>query len=521
RFSFLDAPAGNEILTIQGNGDMRLANDRSIFGLDQLVGFNDLRLYGDATGGPDVYIAANGNVGIGTSSPSVRLSLGGDNANTKLAIWDGGASGSMGFGVGPSQFRIHLPSPSNRFSFLDAPAGNEILTIQGSGNVGIGTTSPSTKLHIVNGNLRVDNGEFQSWGHIVLHPDVDNNGDDVVRFVDSTGNETMRIDSNGNVGIGVASPVGKLHVAHNQPDVALLQGSSTIGTWLRLANSSPGGRIWSLISSGSENSEGTGRLLFVQEGVGARMVIDQDGRVGIGASPDARLEVVDNSLGMRIFATDNTTEYTSALEAYSYAARTYTIYAYSGATVGTPVAVYAHNSSVTGTAVFADGNLVTVGAKAFRIDHPLYPATHYLNHFCTEGPDPYNAYSGIVVLDSNGEAWVQLPDYFEAANRDPRYTLTPIGAPMPNLHVAVEVQNNRFKIAGGAPGKKVSWRIEAIRDDPIIRWCGYQTEQEKPSHEIGKYLRPEAYGLPPEMGISPLPPQPSHSRNPSRLEGAR
>jgi hypothetical protein len=82
---------------------------------------------------------------------------------------------------------------------------------------------------------------------------------------------------------------------------------------------------------------------------------------------------------------------------------------------------------------------------------------------------------------------------------------------MPNLHVAVEVQNNRFKIAGGAPGKKVSWRIEAIRNDPIIRWSGYQTEQEKPAHQQGKYLRPEAYGLPREMGITPVPPQPLQS----------
>ncbi|MFX4601129.1 hypothetical protein ABTB19_20900, partial [Acinetobacter baumannii] len=68
------------------NGNIRLADDRSIFGLDSLVGYNDLKLYGDATGGPDLYIAANGNVGIGTSNPSVRLSLGNDNANTKLAL---------------------------------------------------------------------------------------------------------------------------------------------------------------------------------------------------------------------------------------------------------------------------------------------------------------------------------------------------------------------------------------------------------------------------------------------------
>jgi hypothetical protein len=406
----------------------------------------------------------SGNVGIGTNNPSVRLSLGSDNANTKLAVWDGGASGVMGFGVGPSQFRIHLPNASNRFSFLDAPNGAEIMTILGNGNVGIGTSNP----------------------------------------------------------------VGKLHVAGTQEAVAWLQGASTTGTWMRLVNTTSGGRIWSLISTGSANSEGAGRLLFHEAETGVRMLIDPTGVFTIGrTNGGAGLSSIGIDtqtlaiyaeaprLGMRILATDAIVGTTSAIEAYSYAANTSTIYAYSGSSAGNPVSVYAHNSAPTGAAIFTVGNLVVGGAKAFRIDHPLHPATHYLNHFCTEGPDPYNAYSGIVTLDRNGEAWVQLPDYFEVANRDPRYTLTPVGAPMPNLHVAVEVQNNRFKIAGGAPGKKVSWRIEAIRNDPLILWSGYQTEQEKPAHQQGKYLRPEAYGLPPEMGITPLPPQPLPTRKDS------
>lgn len=482
RFSFLNAPNGSEVMTILGTGNVgigtsspaerlhvvgniRLADDSSIFGLDRLVGFNDLRFYGDATGGPDLYITPDGSIGIGTTSPFARLSLGGGEANTKLAIWQGGtASDVMGLGVGPAQFRLHLPNATNRFSFLNAPNGTEIVTIQGNGRVGIGTTSPAERLHVV-GNLRV---------------------------------------------------------THNQETLTLLESSATTGAWLRLVNTSEGGRTWSLISTGSANSEGAGRLLFHDDAAGTRMTIDQNGGVGIGTPyPNARLAVVDGSLGMRVFATEATTGYTSAIEAYSYAAGTYTIYGYSGSTVGTPVTVYAHNSSPTGAAVLTVGNLVVGGAKAFRIDHPLHPATHYLDHFCTEGPDPYNAYSGIVTLDSNGEAWVQLPDYFEAANRDPRYTLTPVGAPMPNLHVAVEVQNNRFKIAGGAPNKKVSWRVEAIRDDPIIRWHGYQVEQEKPPHEMGKYLRPEAYGLPREMGISPLPPEPMPRRNLTDSENKR
>jgi hypothetical protein len=143
----------------------------------------------------------------------------------------------------------------------------------------------------------------------------------------------------------------------------------------------------------------------------------------------------------------------------------------------------------------------TAGNKRFLIDHPLDPENYYLVHHCPESAEPHVYYSGTVVLDAAGEAWVQLPHYFEAIARDPRYTLTPVGAPMPNLHVAVEIQGNRFKIAGGVPGKRVSWRVEAIRNDPYMRYHGYQDEVPKPEEERGTYLHPELYGQPMERSV--------------------
>jgi hypothetical protein len=159
------------------------------------------------------------------------------------------------------------------------------------------------------------------------------------------------------------------------------------------------------------------------------------------------------------------------------------------------------NSSANGWGVYAGGRLGASGTKSFQIDHPLRPETHFLNHFCIEAPEPYNLYRGTVTLDAQGEAWVQLPDYFEAINRDASYHLTPIGAAMPNLHVAVEIQGNRFKIAGGAPFKKVSWEVKAVRNDPWVQQYGYQTEQEKPKEYQGLYLHPELYGQPKERGV--------------------
>lgn len=172
-------------------------------------------------------------------------------------------------------------------------------------------------------------------------------------------------------------------------------------------------------------------------------------------------------------------------------------YAESGITYG----VYGQSDCPNGYGVYSRGRFAATGTKSFQIDHPLNPENAVLNHYSAEGPEPYNIYRGTVVLDARGEAWVQLPDYFEAINRDPTITLTPVGAPMPNLHVAVEVQDNRFKIAGGVPGKKVFWRVEAVRNDRWVQEYGYQTEQPKPIEQRGKYLHPELYGQPKELGI--------------------
>jgi hypothetical protein len=182
---------------------------------------------------------------------------------------------------------------------------------------------------------------------------------------------------------------------------------------------------------------------------------------------------------------------------------------WAAATTGANYGVYGVSSSPEGFGVYAQGDMGASGLKSFRIDHPLRPETHYLLHYCTEAPEPLNAYSGVTTLDARGEAWVELPDYFEAINRDPRYTLTPIGAPMPNLHVAVEIQGNRFKIAGGAPGKRVSWRVEAVRNDPYVQQRGFQAEREKPREHQGKYLHPELYGQPKERAIHPETPIPT------------
>jgi hypothetical protein len=141
------------------------------------------------------------------------------------------------------------------------------------------------------------------------------------------------------------------------------------------------------------------------------------------------------------------------------------------------------------------------GTKSFRIDHPLDPANKYLYHAALESSEVLNLYSGNAVLDGNGEATVKLPDWFEALNGDFRYQLTAVGAAGPNLHIAQEIQNRSFKIAGGQANMKVSWQIIAVRQDAWERAHPMVVEAQKPPIERGYYINPELFGAPPEKNM--------------------
>jgi hypothetical protein len=171
-----------------------------------------------------------------------------------------------------------------------------------------------------------------------------------------------------------------------------------------------------------------------------------------------------------------------------------------------PYGVWGKTSAPTGFAGYFSGNVHVNGelskaSGAFKIDHPLDPENKYLCHSFVESPDMLNIYNGNTVLDGDGEAWIELPSWFTALNRDFRYQLTAMGAPGPNLYIAEEVRNNRFKIAGGQPTMKVSWQVTGIRNDPWANAHRIQVEVDKPEPERGYYLAPELYGQPAAKGI--------------------
>ena len=154
---------------------------------------------------------------------------------------------------------------------------------------------------------------------------------------------------------------------------------------------------------------------------------------------------------------------------YNYGVRGY---AYGG---GTNYGVYGTaGGGGTNYAGYFSGNVIvsgtlSKGAGSFKIDHPLQPETKYLYHSFVESPDMMNVYNGNVVLDASGAGWVEMAGWFEAVNADFRYQLTAIGAPGPNLYFA---EKNRIPV-----------------------------EEDKPAREVGKYLHPDAYGMPATMSV--------------------
>ncbi|MGV8039986.1 MAG: hypothetical protein AB2L07_07900 [Thermoanaerobaculaceae bacterium] len=149
--------------------------------------------------------------------------------------------------------------------------------------------------------------------------------------------------------------------------------------------------------------------------------------------------------------------------------------------------------------VHVNGTL-SKSAGSFRIDHPLDPAGKYLSHSFVESPDMMNVYNGNVVTDEGGRAVVELPDYFEALNRDFRYQLTVIGR-FAQAIVEEEVAGNRFVIRTNLGGVKVSWQVTGIRRDAYAEAHRIPVEEAKPELERGSYLHPELFGQPEETGI--------------------
>lgn len=177
-----------------------------------------------------------------------------------------------------------------------------------------------------------------------------------------------------------------------------------------------------------------------------------------------------------------------------------------GTNTGTNYGVYGYAAgATTNWAGFFSGNARVTGTfdnskSVLRIDNPKDPENSYLYHDTIVSNEMKTVYDGTVILDKTGQAVVVMPDYIQSLNRSFRYQLTCIGGWAP-VYIAQKLNNNRFIIAGGDPGMEISWQVTGIRDDAYARQHPTKVEVEKAESEKGYYIDPEAFGMGPEMGI--------------------
>ncbi len=188
--------------------------------------------------------AGNGNVGIGTTSPTQRLHVlmtGGSTtapnivatfqANTATTILAGGGTAIKFVGVssggnlqnydqGMISTLGYADNNRHGMQFWVKPNASTVLTvgqtIDSNGNLGIGTTSPAAKLHIEGNDIRLNTeGSYAEKSLYFRYSDnAKIMSDSYLTFLTSgTPAERMRITSVGNVGIGTTTVRGLLHVS--------------------------------------------------------------------------------------------------------------------------------------------------------------------------------------------------------------------------------------------------------------------------------------------------------------------
>ncbi|WGL30535.1 chaperone of endosialidase [Synechococcus phage S-CRES1] len=243
-------------------------------------------------------ILNNGNVGIGTSNPALKLSVSGSGAEiTRITRTDAGAKVQIGFASTGTTIRPAIGAEDND---LTAEVGaTEKMRITSSGNVGIGTSSPVGKLNLVYGGTipsvteDTADGIILSAGGVQVAFGVDT-GSPYGGFIQARDNTNLARPVNlnpvgGNVGVGTRNPGRELHVvgANN-----VIRAEST-GTAARIEFENSNTTAVDAVSLGSVTDD----MQFVA-GSAERMRIAASGNVGIGtSSPAGKLHVSSASVG--------------------------------------------------------------------------------------------------------------------------------------------------------------------------------------------------------------------------------
>ncbi|QNL22112.1 tail fiber domain-containing protein [Hyphobacterium sp. CCMP332] len=231
--------------------------------------------------GTDIFNLNTGNVGIGINTPAYKLTVVENIAGSIAGLNSSGSNTLMDFnnaGVNPANWTFgYLGNTGGNPGFMTFLRGSHRFVVTNNGDVGIAETNPQARLEInSSGNSSASFGLLMS---------------------NSSLNPTLSVRDDGHVGIGTSVPDATLTILDNQQLNLQIQSSSTVGTWLSM-NNSAGGNWFHMISTGSANGEGPGKLLFHRgsgplTASGILMTMDHSSlNVGIGSTdPQYKLDV--------------------------------------------------------------------------------------------------------------------------------------------------------------------------------------------------------------------------------------
>lgn len=236
-------------------------------------------------------------VGALTANNWCAANAGGTAIVCNQAAPSGGASssGTAGF--------VQISGGAGAFASSSTTAGQQLFWDSTNHRLGIGTTSPSQKLHLSNATgdtyvtshtdsstnaagLQMTTGTIANYGSIVAHRSSDNgllllNSENGPVILGNNETEIMRIASNSNVGIGTSVPGSMLHISGD--------GSARRGIQLSQTTANVS---WAINNFETTAVEGAGNFGINQVGLGARLIITTSGNVGIGtASPSSLLNL--------------------------------------------------------------------------------------------------------------------------------------------------------------------------------------------------------------------------------------
>ena len=503
-------------------------------------------------------VLKNGNVGVNTNTPNVKLQV---TNGTDASL--GGTDGYIMLGnITGTNLAIDNNEIMARNNGSTSPLylqndGGDVTT---GGPINVNQITPSGIAMRVNGAEALwYNGTYFSWGF----------GGSANFFSDD-------------VGIGTSNPLARLHVVGADETGINVTTNSASETTLYALNASTSGSHYAIHgtsnSSDGTGVVGTGPKNGVYGfasaansfGIGVR------GRA-TGASSKGVEGVSTGSSGMGVYAEGNTGVYAKSDSAAGNA-----VYAFNTSTTGTNSTIFATNNSSDGTGITGSGpktgvygfasaanasgygvrgratgataqgvrgeatgesgkaiygeatglygkgihvkvtsthssanailaesgggssyagyfvgnvhvtGVLSKSSGSFKIDHPLDPKNKYLSHSFVESPDMMNIYNGNITTDSQGNAIVEMPSYFEALNIDFRYQLTVIGQ-FAQAIVSKKIKDNHFEIKTDKPNVEVSWQVTGIRNDAFAKENRIRVEEEKESENMGKYLNPEVF----------------------------